>query len=145
MDASPVQSAISLASDLDKQLLVLASGILASTDPGASMIATSPESSEGSIYVMGRTGQEYERLRRRRDRGSRWYRRLRISSSIRARCGNAGCSIPPCAPLALKHSATTEERSREFFEEMREIKEHQSYLLCPLLISAWSQKPGQSI
>jgi ubiquinone/menaquinone biosynthesis C-methylase UbiE len=48
-------------------------------------------------------------------------------------------------PLALKHSITTEERSRKFFEEMREIKEHQSYLLCPLLISAWSQKPGRSI
>jgi ubiquinone/menaquinone biosynthesis C-methylase UbiE len=43
-------------------------------------------------------------------------------------------------PLALKHNVTTEERSESFFEEIRKSAEQQSYLLWPLLVSAWKQK-----
>jgi ubiquinone/menaquinone biosynthesis C-methylase UbiE len=45
-------------------------------------------------------------------------------------------------PLALKHGITTEEHSVSFFEEIRKIAERQSYLLWPLLVSAWRQKPA---
>jgi ubiquinone/menaquinone biosynthesis C-methylase UbiE len=44
-------------------------------------------------------------------------------------------------PLALKHGVTTEERSVSFFEEIRKAAECQHYLLWPLLMSAWKQKP----
>ena len=44
-------------------------------------------------------------------------------------------------PLALKHGVTTEERSEWFFEEIRKARECEYYVLSPLLVSAWRQKP----
>ncbi len=46
-------------------------------------------------------------------------------------------------PFALKHGITTEEQSVSFFEEIRRIGESQYYLLWPLLVSAWRQKPAE--
>jgi hypothetical protein len=44
-------------------------------------------------------------------------------------------------PLALKHGVTTEERSGLFFEEIQKSENANCYMLSPLLISAWRQKP----
>ena len=46
-------------------------------------------------------------------------------------------------PLALKHGITTEEHSGSFFEKIRRIGEGHYYLLWPLLVSAWRQKPNR--
>jgi hypothetical protein len=47
-------------------------------------------------------------------------------------------------PLALKHGVTTEERSEWFFEEIRKVRECEYYVLSPLLVSAWRQKPVEN-
>lgn len=47
-------------------------------------------------------------------------------------------------PLALKSGITTEQRSQWFFDQIaQEQKDDESYLLWPLIISAWKQKPRQ--
>jgi ubiquinone/menaquinone biosynthesis C-methylase UbiE len=45
-------------------------------------------------------------------------------------------------PLALKYGVTTQQRSVSFFEEIQKSESDSSYLLAPLLVSAWSQKPA---
>ena len=47
-------------------------------------------------------------------------------------------------PLALKYGVTTEERSEWFFEEIRKVTECEFYVLSPLLVSAWREKPVEN-
>jgi ubiquinone/menaquinone biosynthesis C-methylase UbiE len=65
---------------------------------------------------------------------------LLLSSRVAA--GMLAAVYRSVLPLALKHGLTTEQRSLTFFEEIRKVEERQNYLLWPLLISAWSRKPG---
>ena len=45
-------------------------------------------------------------------------------------------------PIALKYGVTTEQRSVSFFEEIQKSESDSPYLLWPLLVSAWRQKPA---
>src|SRR5262249_5522477 len=47
-------------------------------------------------------------------------------------------------PVALKHGLTTEERRVSFLEDIRKLESASYYILWPLLVSAWKQKPVEN-